>query len=702
MAVFRIERTRDYTVMSNHHLRNHELSLKAKGLLSMMLSLPDDWNYTTRGLAKICKEGVDAIGNALRELETAGYIVRHQLRDRQGRISDTEYVIYEQPQPRQPETPGPDTAEPDTASPDTENPYMDKPDTEKPAELNIEKSNTQKSITQGASTDSIPFREPAAAQLPERKGRDAMSVSEMESYRDLILENIEYDHLCREFTTYREDLDEIVELMVETVCAKRKTTRIAGSDFPHEVVRSRFLKLDCSHIEFVMECLRNNTTEIRNMKQYLLAVLFNAPKPNLLQCHSSYVVTDPKGSIVIECGNALLKHGYTIKIFNTINFQKSMHYNPFAYIHSEKDILKLVTTLIANTKGDGKAGDEFWTKAETLLYCALIGYIHYEAPVEEQNFSTLIEFLNAMEEREDDEEFQNPVDLMFEALEKKKPNHFAVRQYKKYKLAAGKTAKSILISCGARLAPFDIQEVRDVTAYDELQLDTLGDKKTALFLIMSDTDATFNFLISMIYTQLFNLLCEKADDVYGGRLPVHVRCLIDEMANIGQIPNLEKLVATIRSREISACLVLQAQSQLKAIYKDNADTIIGNMDSRIFLGGSEPTTLKELNQALGKETIDTYNTSNTRGNSPSYGLNYQKLGKDLASVDELAVLDGSKCILQLRGVRPFLSDKYDLTQHPNYKYTSDFDKRNEFNIEQFLSRRLKLKAGDEFVVVDAD
>ena len=425
-------------------------------------------------------------------------------------------------------------------------------------------------------------------------------------------------------------------------------------------------------------------------------------KPNLLQMHSSYVVTDPKGSIVIECGNALLKHGYNIKIFNTINFRKSMHYNPFAYIHSEKDILKLVTTLIANTKGDGKAGDEFWTKAETLLYCALIGYIHYEAPVEEQNFSTLIEFLNAMEVREDDEEFQNPVDLMFEALEKKKPNHFAVRQYKKYKLAAGKTAKSILISCGARLAPFDIQEVRDVTAYDELQLDTLGDKKTALFLIMSDTDATFNFLISMIYTQLFNLLCEKADDVYGGRLPVHVRCLIDEMANIGQIPNLEKLVATIRSREISACLVLQAQSQLKAIYKDNADTIIGNMDSRIFLGGSEPTTLKELNQALGKETIDTYNTSNTRGNSPSYGLNYQKLGKDLASVDELAVLDGSKCILQLRGVRPFLSDKYDLTQHPNYKYTSDFDKRNEFNIEQFLSRRLKLKAGDEFVVVDAD
>lgn len=422
-------------------------------------------------------------------------------------------------------------------------------------------------------------------------------------------------------------------------------------------------------------------------------------KPNLLQMHSSYVVTDPKGSIAVECGNALLKYHYQIKIFNTINFKKSMHYNPFAYIHSEKDILKLVTTLIANTKGDGKAGDEFWTKAETLLYCALIGYIHYEAPMEEQNFSTLIEFLNAMEVREDDEDFQNPVDLMFEALEKKKPNHFAVRQYKKYKLAAGKTAKSILISCGARLAPFDIQEVRDITAYDELQLDTLGDRKTALFLIMSDTDSTFNFLISMIYTQLFNLLCEKADDVYGGRLPVHVRCLIDEAANIGQIPNLEKLVATIRSREISACLVLQAQSQLKAIYKDNCDTIIGNMDSRIFLGGSEPTTLKELNQALGKETIDTYNTGENRGRETSHSLNYQKLGKDLASVDELEVLDGSKCILRLRGVRPFMSDKYDLTQHPNYKYTADYDKRNEFNIKKFLSHRLKLKAGDEFEVV---
>ena len=425
-------------------------------------------------------------------------------------------------------------------------------------------------------------------------------------------------------------------------------------------------------------------------------------KPNLLQCHSSYVVTDPKGDIVIDCGQALLKNGYSIRIFNTINFRKSMHYNPFAYIHSEKDILKLTTTLIANTKGDGKAGDEFWTKAETLLYCALIGYIHYEAPLEEQNFATLIEFLNAMEVREDDEIFQNPVDQMFEALKKKKPNHFAVRQYAKFKLAAGKTLKSILVSCGARLAPFDIEEVRDITMYDELSLDTVGDKKTALFLIMSDTDPTFNFLISMIYTQLFNLLCEKADDVYGGRLPVHVRCLIDECANIGQIPNLEKLVATIRSREISACLVLQAQSQLKAIYKDNADTIIGNMDSRIFLGGSEPTTLKELNQALGKETIDLYNTSDTRGNSPSYGTNYQKVGHDLASVDELAVLDGGKCILQLRGVRPFESDKYDLTQHPNYKLTAGADKKNTFSIEAFLDHQLKLKPGDKYEVVDAD
>ena len=425
-------------------------------------------------------------------------------------------------------------------------------------------------------------------------------------------------------------------------------------------------------------------------------------KPNLLQCHSSYVVTDPKGSIVVECGNALLKNGYKLKILNTINFSKSMHYNPFAYVHSEKDILKLVTTLMTNTKGEGSGGDPFWEKSERLLLTALIAYLHYEAPVEEQNFATLLEMLNTMQVLEDDEEYQNPVDLLFEKLAKKKPNSFAGRQYKLYKLAAGKTAKSILISCGARLAPFDIQELRDLTMYDELQLDTLGDKKTALFLIMSDTDSTFNFLISMVYTQLFNLLCDKADDVYGGKLPVHVRCLIDECANIGQIPNLEKLVATIRSREISACLVLQAKSQLKAIYKDNADTIIGNMDSQIFLGGSEPGTLKDLSEILGKETIDSFNTSDTRGNSPSYGTSFQKLGHELLSRDELAVLDGGKCILQLRGVRPFLSDKYDLTQHPNYRLTSDYDPKNTFDIEKYLNRKEKINPNDEFVVIDAD
>ena len=425
-------------------------------------------------------------------------------------------------------------------------------------------------------------------------------------------------------------------------------------------------------------------------------------KPNLLQCHSSYVVTDPKGSIVVECGNALLKNGYKLKILNTINFKKSMHYNPFAYVHSEKDILKLVTTLMTNTKGEGSGGDPFWEKSERLLLTALIAYLHYEAPVEEQNFATLLEMLNTMQVLEDDEEYQNPVDLLFEELAQKKPNSFAGRQYKLYKLAAGKTAKSILISCGARLAPFDIQELRDLTMYDELQLDTLGDKKTALFLIMSDTDSTFNFLISMVYTQLFNLLCDKADDVYGGKLPIHVRCLIDECANIGQIPNLEKLVATIRSREISACLVLQARSQLKAIYKDNADTIVGNMDSQIFLGGSEPTTLKDLSEMLGKETIDAFNTSDTRGNSPSYGTTFQKMGHELLSRDELAVLDGGKCILQLRGVRPFLSDKYDLTQHPNYKLTSDYDPKNTFDIEKYLNRKEKIHPGDEFIVVDAD
>lgn len=435
-------------------------------------------------------------------------------------------------------------------------------------------------------------------------------------------------------------------------------------------------------------------------------------KPNLMQMHSSYVVTDPKGTVLIEVGKLLSrgtpkldkdgkpvrgKNGkivyepYKIKVFNTINFSKSMHYNPFAYIHNEKEILKLVTVLIANTKGEGKSGDDFWVKAETLLYTALIGYIYYEAPSNEQNFSTLVEMINAMEVREDDETFKNAVDLLFDALEQKDPDHFALRQYKKYKLAAGKTAKSILISCGARLAPFDIKEVREITMYDELELDLVGDRKTALFFIISDTDATFNFLVSMAYTQLFNLLCERADDKFGGRLPVHVRCLIDEAANIGQIPNLEKLMATIRSREISACLVLQAQSQLKALYKDNMDTIIGNCDSSLFLGGKEETTLKSWNSLLGKETIDLYNTSVTKGTQESHGQNFQKLGKDLMSVDELAVMDGGKCLLQIRGVRPFLSRKYDITKHPNYKYLSDFDEKNAFDIEKYLSTRLPVR-----------
>ena len=427
-------------------------------------------------------------------------------------------------------------------------------------------------------------------------------------------------------------------------------------------------------------------------------------KPNIMQCTktkgTSLVVTDPKGTLVVECGKMLVAAGYELRILNTINFRKSMHYNPFAYIRSETDILKLVTTLITNTKGEGKGGDDFWIKAETLLYVALIGYIHYELPEEKQNFSTLIDLLNKMQVREDDEDFQNEVDELFEKLAQKKPEHFAVRQYLKYKMASGKTAKSILVSCGARLAVFDIEELREITAYDELHLDTIGDKRTALFLIMSDTDASFNFLISMAYSQLFNLLCEKADDVYGGRLPVHVRCLIDEFANIGQIPNFEKLVATIRSREISACIVLQAQSQLKAIYKDNADTIVGNCDTLLFLGGKEKTTLKEMEELLGKETIDTYNTGESRGREVSHSLNYQKLGKSLMSVDELAVMDGGKCILQLRGVRPFLSDKYDITSHPNYKYLSDSTPRNAFNIEKFLSRRLKLRLEEEYAAFE--
>lgn len=492
-----------------------------------------------------------------------------------------------------------------------------------------------------------------------------------------------------------------IDLMVGLICGAglRAAVYIRGKNaknFKHNLEYGSARWGSPKDIEPFIDPVFENNVILTKTERLMMS---NRPK-NPANARNKNVLTDPKGTTLLEVGNAFVHANYRIKIFNTINFHKSMHYNPFAYIHSEKDILKLTTTLMANTKGDGKGGDPFWDKAETLLYCALIGYIHYEAPKEEQNFATLIEFINAMEVREDDEDFQNPVDLMFEDLKKKKPDHFAVRQYAKFKLAAGKTLKSILVSAGARLAPFDIQEVREITMYDELELDTLGDEKTALFLMMSDTDGSFNFLISMIYTQLFNLLCEKADDVYGGRLPVHVRCLIDEAANIGQIPNLEKLVATIRSREISACLVLQARSQLKAIYKDNADTIIGNMDCQVFLGGSEPTTLKELSEALGKETIDTFNTSDTRGNSPSYGTNYQKLGKELMSRDELAVMDGSKCVLQLRGVRPFLSDKYDLTQHPNYKYTADYDKKLTFDIEKYLSTRAKLHPKDEFFVME--
>lgn len=686
MAVFRVERTRDYTVMCNHHLKDSNLSLKAKGLLSMMLSLPDEWNYTTRGLAAICKEGVDAIGKTLKELELAGYIIRRQLRGKDGRISDTEYTIFEKPRKPSP---------PDTTLPDTENPYLDNPDTEapdtdNPAQLNTKKSNTQKSNTDLSSTHS--FFLPAADGMMDGFEKKAE-----------IREQIEYDILCQQY-------DRIPYVFIALLATKvSEAVRLApGSDAStkllnimtglntafHSLVPSFHLIDLCVGvaaaiaIRLAVYIKGKNAKKFRKNLEYGSArwgtaedikpyvdpafenniiltqterlTMNSRPKdpktarnknvlivggsgsgktrfwlkPNLLQCTSktyptSFVVTDPKGDIVVSCGHALQKNGYQIKILNSLNFKKSMHYNPFAYIHSEKDILKLVTTLIANTKGEGKAGDDFWVKAEAMLYTALIGYIHYEAPVEEQNFSTLIEFINAMEVREDDEDFKNPVDLMFEELKKRKPDHFAVRQYAKFKLSAGKTAKSILISCGARLAPFDIQELRELTAYDELQLDTLGDRKTALFIIMSDTDDTFNFLISMCYTQLFNLLCEKADDVYGGRLPVHVRCLIDEAANIGQIPRLEKLVATIRSREISCCLVLQAQSQLKALYKDSADTIIGNMDCSIFLGGKEPGTLKELAAALGKETIDSYNTGESRGREVSHSLNYQKLGKDM-------------------------------------------------------------------------
>ena len=589
MAVFRVEKNKGYTVMSNHHLRNKELSLKAKGLLSQMLSLPEDWDYTLAGLSLINRESIDAIRTAVWELEKAGYITRRQGRDEKGKMTAIEYTIYEQPQP--PALDCPVLENPTADKPILENPTPDNPTSENPTQLNKEIQKTN---------------------LPKK----------------------------------------------EKLNARNKNILVIGGSGSG---KTRF---------FV--------------------------KPNLMQMHSSYVVTDPKGTVLVECGKLLQRGGYRIKVLNTINFKKSMRYNPFAYIRSEKDILKLVNTLIANTKGDGeKAGEDFWVKSERLFYCALIGYIWYEAPEEEKNFTTLLEMINASEAREDDPEFQSPVDLMFERLEEKDPEHFAVRQYKKFLLSAGKTRSSILISCGARLAPFDIKELRDLMETDEMELDTIGDRKTALFVIISDTDDTFNFVVSILYTQLFNLLCDKADDEYGGRLPVHVRCLLDEFANIGQIPKFEKLIATIRSREISASIILQSQSQLKAIYKDNADTIVGNCDTTLFLGGKEKTTLKEMSEILGKETIDSFNTSENRGREVSHGLNYQKLGKQLMTEDEIAVMDGGKCILQLRGVRPFFSDKYDITKHPNYKYLSDYDKKNTFDMEKHLRRRPALVKPDE-------
>ena len=643
MAVFRVERNKGYTVMSNHHLRNKELSLKAKGLLSQMLSLPEDWDYTLKGLSLINREKIDAIREAIKELERAGYIVRSRERDEKGRLRGADYVIFEQPQPPTPDLP---TLEnPTLDNPTQEKPTLEKPTLENPTQLNKDIQRTdlpkkEKSNTDLSSTHSIPILSPnpspcgGAATPPERKGTEAAAQSAVEIYREIIKDNIDYDILKQDMKFDSDRLDEIVDLMLETVCTARKRVRIAGDDYPAELVKSKFMKLDGEHIRFVLDCMRENTTK--------------------------------------------------------------MKYNPFAYLRSEKDILKLVNTIIANTKGDGeKSGEDFWVKAEKLYYTALIGYIWYEAPDEEKNFTTLLEMINASEAREDDEDFQNPVDLMFERLEEKDPEHFAVKQYKKYKLAAGKTAKSILISCGARLAPFDIKELRELMETDEMELDTIGDRKTALFVIISDTDDTFNFVVSILYTQLFNLLCDKADDEYGGRLPVHVRCLLDEFANIGQIPKFEKLIATIRSREISASIILQSQSQLKAIYKDNADTIVGNCDTTLFLGGKEKTTLKEISEILGKETIDSFNTSETRGRELSHGLNYQKLGKELMTQDEIAVMDGGKCILQLRGVRPFFSDKFDITKHPKYKYLSDADPKNAFDMEKHLRRRPAIVKPDE-------
>jgi type IV secretion system protein VirD4 len=621
MAVFRVERNTGYTVMSNHHLRNKELSLKAKGLLSQMLSLPEDWDYTLAGLSHINREKIDAIREAVKELEKAGYIVRSRERDEKGRLRGADYVIYEQPQPKEPEaatsSEQPPTSDlPTLENPTLDNPTLEKPTLENPTQLNKDISSKEQSITDLSSTHSIPFHslnplpyeQDEAATPPERKRTEAKTNSAIEIYREIIKDNIDYDILIQDPKMDKDRLDEIVEIMLETVCTARKTIRIAGDDYPAELVKSKFMKLN---------------------------------------------------------------------------------------IRSEKDVLKVVNTLIVNTKGEGeKSAEDFWVKAERLLYCALIGYIWYEAPAEEMNFTTLLELINASEAREDDEEYQSPVDLLFADLEERSPDHFAVKQYKKYKLAAGKTAKSILISCGARLAPFDIEELRELMSYDELELDTLGDRKTALFLIMSDTDDTFNFVIAILQSQLFNLLCDKADDEYNGKLPIHVRFLLDEFANIGQIPRFDKLIATIRSREMSASIILQSQSQLKAIYKDAAEIILDNADSTLFLGGRGKNA-KDISDNLGRETIDSFNTSENRGTQVSHGLTYQKLGKELMTQDEIAVMDGGKCILQLRGVRPFLSDKYDITKHPNYKYLSDFDKRNAFDVERYMSTRPAIVKPDE-------
>ena len=788
MAVFRVERNKGYTVMSNHHLRNKELSLKAKGLLSQMLSLPEDWDYTLAGLSFINREKIDAIREAVKELERAGYIVRSRERDEKGRLRGADYVIFEQPQ-TPPVSDLPTLENPTLDNPTLEKPTQEKPTLENPTQLNkdIQKTNLpkkEKSNIDLSSTDSIPIHslnplpyDGEAAEPPERKRKEATDAYSV--YEEIIKDNIEYDHFVRYGQVDKDRLDEIVSIILnlpyllfvylfDKIGAAIRLTpgadasekllqlgtgfaaafsSIAPSLHPADLLigiagaviirlavymKGKNAKKYRKGMEYgsarwggaedikpYIDPVFENNVLLTQTERLMMSSRPKQPKyarnknilviggsgsgktrffvkPNLMQMHSSYVVTDPKGTVLIECGKLLQRGGYKIKVLNTINFKKSMKYNPFAYLRSEKDILKLVNTIIANTKGDGeKSGEDFWVKAEKLYYTALIGYIWYEAPDEEKNFTTLLEMINASEAREDDEDFKNPVDLMFERLEEKDPEHFAVKQYKKYKLAAGKTAKSILISCGARLAPFDIRELRELMETDEMELDTLGDRKTALFVIISDTDGTFNFVVSILYTQLFNLLCDKADDVYGGRLPVHVRCLLDEFANIGQIPKFEKLIATIRSREISASIILQSQSQLKAIYKDNADTIVGNCDTTLFLGGKEKTTLKEISEILGKETIDSFNTSETRGRELSHGLNYQKLGKELMTQDEIAVMDGGKCILQLRGVRPFFSDKYDITKHPKYKYLSDADPKNAFDMEKHIKRRPAIVKPDE-------